>query len=255
MIEIIVPMILNYKTKVLLIAVIAGFIMPAFISCEKQATNAKIKIIESSIARLEKNYADLTRSEFDEDYRYYMNELNQISKGDLTKNQKDKISNLKWRLREVWLRYYNPFSERLHEGDRLMGQDVAALLPKHGTDEKCDTISLEAYLTEFEKMTTALEAIHVESAADTLQLLALEKKYAHNSVLDSDIEVNVDHLKHTEKARYLQAIVSYFNAIITLDQELKMVGVKSSKWNLGEDEESFKAIQKEFQDALRLELE
>lgn len=243
------------KTKVLLIAVIAGFIMPTFISCEKQATNAKIKIVESSIARLEKNYSDLTQSEFDEDYHFYMNELDQISKGDLTKNQKDKISDLKWRLRKVWVRYYNPFSERLHEGGRLTGQDAVALLPKHGTDEKCDTISLETYLFELEKMTTTLEAIHVESAADTLQLLALEKKYAHNFILDRDVEVNVDQLKHSEKVRYLQDIVSCFNAFFTLDQELKMVGVKSSKWNLGEDEESFKAILKEFQDALRLELE
>ena len=99
------------KTKSLTIAFIAGAFMLAFTSCEKQVTNAKIKVVETNITRLEKNYGDMTRTEFDEVYDDYMSDLNEISHGDVTKNQKKKVSDLKWRMRMVWVQYYNPFSE------------------------------------------------------------------------------------------------------------------------------------------------
>lgn len=105
------------KTKVLLITVFAGIFMLVFASCEKQVTNAKIKVVETNITRLEKNYGDMTPKEFNETYDNYMDELKEISHGDVTKNQKKKVSDLKWRMRKVRVRYYNPLGEVHIKGD------------------------------------------------------------------------------------------------------------------------------------------
>ena len=96
------------KTKSLSIAIVFGIFMLTFVSC---CTNAKLRRIEKRVVRLEKNYKDMTYPEFNKAYDNYMDELDKISEGELTKNQKDKKSNLKWRLRRVWLKYKNPFGE------------------------------------------------------------------------------------------------------------------------------------------------
>ena len=113
------------KTKSLTIALIAGIFMLAFTSCEKQVTNAKIKVVETNITRLEKNYGNMTKTEFAAAYEDNMAVLDEIADGDVTKNQKKKVSDLKWRMRMVWIQYHNPFSEILKGDEPVMGKGLS----------------------------------------------------------------------------------------------------------------------------------
>lgn len=136
------------KTKPFLIALFAGIIMLTFASC----TDLKIKSVESKVSRLEKNYKDLTKTEFKEDYDDYLDDLNKISEKELTKNQKEKIRDLKYRLRLVWIRYHNPIGQIPFEDNLLLTLEAKANLTKHNLIEGGDTLSLDAYLSKFEKV-------------------------------------------------------------------------------------------------------
>lgn len=246
------------KTKSLSIALFMGIFMLAFVSCSK---DAKIRRIEKRVVRLEENYRDMTQSEFDEDYHYCMDELEKISEGELTKNQKKEINSLKWRLRKVWVEVHFPIGEIPieSEGEGQLAQYATALLLKPTLGEIGDTLTLDVYFTEVEKYISTLQDIHIESAADTLQIVEFENKLAQKNinadVFDSEINLDPDQLKHSEKVRVMRDMISFMSELLRLDQELKAVGINSSKWNLGEDEERFKETLNEFKNALELELE
>lgn len=90
-----------------------------------------------------------------------------------------------------------------------------------------DAISLDAYLLEMEEFVSLMNEIHIASAADTIQLESLEKKMAESNLAFNELRIQ---------------------------DELKAVGVESEKWDLGNDEESFREVLRMFEEELELEL-
>ena len=248
------------KTKSLSIAIFLGIFMMAFVSC---STDAKIRRIGNGVVSLLENYRDMTRLEFDNAYDNYMDELDKISEGELTENQKEEILNLKMLLRIVWGKVHTPIGEIpvVGDGDGLSLYTYLLFKPDWGEiwGAVGDTLTLDVYFTEVEKFISALQDIHIESAADTLQIVEFDNKLAQKNfnadVFDSYTNLDLDELKHSEKVRVWGDIISAMSELLRLDQELKAVGINSSKWNPVEDEEQFKEDLNEFQNALELELE
>lgn len=116
------------KTKALLITVIAGIFMLAFTSCDKQVTNAKIKIAEKAISYLEKNYKDMTPSEFDEAYEFCESMLEDITDSEkgLTKNQKKRVRKLNRCLIKTGIKF-DPLTYGLKKPfEKLLSEQIGA---------------------------------------------------------------------------------------------------------------------------------
>ena len=118
-----------------------------------------------------------------------------------------------------------------------------------------DTIDVETCLSGMEEVIVELKELHVKSLADTV---VIEDKLSElfDFVDDSTyVDMDSDHLLHSQKVRYYQAILSYFDECLRLEEELVSVGYPKAK-TIEEDKDGERLLKMRdmFQEALNREL-
>ena len=111
-----------------------------------------------------------------------------------------------------------------------------------------DTIGFDAYLDTIDAGTEMMKNIHIKSIDDTIYFDVFEKFRQKDYVVSYDPE----YLSHSEKVRLYQSLLQMLNECLRLDEEMRSVGMLSSRELLDDTElEMFM----ELRDSLKLHLD
>lgn len=119
-----------------------------------------------------------------------------------------------------------------------------------------DTIDVEARLSDWEEGVLELKKLHVKSLADTVFLEdKLSKIFAFFDNDSTYVDMDPDRLLHSQKVRFCQAFLSYFDECLRLNEELISVGYpKAKSFEEDDDAESMLELRDAIQEALYREL-
>lgn len=269
------------KIRYIIIAFAVCLIVHAFPSCSR-ITEAQITAFEKSIDKLEQKYKDLTPSELQKGIDVCEKQLELLDgkKQDCTKEQQKRIANLKGRYQRLLLKIelYTLANEIFDttEGESvleyirglLLGTKAKDVLLNNGADNAAnqqakpfaanshgdgDTIGFNAYIRQVDAFAEGLKSIHVETAADTVLINELGRRFKQENIFgNDDFGFYSESLTHSQRVRVNRSLLLLMNELLRIDAELRAAGVTSPKW-LMEDSEKTKSI--EFRNALKEALE